>query len=291
MASVIFWCYDTYIYYSMCIVVISAYSIIHTLIQTRQVNNAGYNINLPVTFSVVSRMFSNCVQLSMNLIVAWGCESGKILRMFERSLPSFSQGSFWHEEKKGTLMVALFQISMMTRELVAESNADTVTVSLVDGETVKVPSQDLVPGDTIVIPPHGCIMTCDALLLTGNCIVNESVLTGESVPVMKSLPAYVDEVYDPQATHSRHTLYRGTRVLQSRYYDNNQVLALVVRTGSDTANGQLVRSILFPKNYGFHLYHDSIKFLFLMSLIAVLGMCCSIYLYTLHGVKLSLILS
>ncbi|XP_046682889.1 polyamine-transporting ATPase 13A3 isoform X2 [Homalodisca vitripennis] len=213
MASVIFWCYDTYIYYSMCIVVISAYSIIHTLIQTRQ-------------------------------------------------------------------------ISMMTRELVAESNADTVTVSLVDGETVKVPSQDLVPGDTIVIPPHGCLMTCDALLLTGNCIVNESVLTGESVPVMKSLPAYVDEVYDPQATHSRHTLYRGTRVLQSRYYDNNQVLALVVRTGSDTANGQLVRSILFPKNYGFHLYHDSIKFLFLMSLIAVLGMCCSIYLYTLHGADL-----
>uniref|UniRef100_A0A1B6M2J0 Cation-transporting ATPase n=2 Tax=Graphocephala atropunctata TaxID=36148 RepID=A0A1B6M2J0_9HEMI len=211
-ASVIFWCYDTYVFYSICIVVISAYSIIHTLIQTRQ-------------------------------------------------------------------------ISLMTRELVATSNADTVTVSLVDGEIVKMPSQDLVPGDTIVIPPHGCIMTCDALLLTGNCIVNESILTGESVPVSKSVPAYVDEVYDPHATHSRHTLYRGTRVLQSRFYDNNKVLALVVKTGSDTANGQLVRSILFPKNYGFHLYHDSIKFLFLMFLIAAIGMCCSIYLYTVHGAE------
>ncbi|XP_046688519.1 polyamine-transporting ATPase 13A3-like, partial [Homalodisca vitripennis] len=69
--------------------------------------------------------------------------------------------------------------------------------------------QDLVPGDTIVIPPHGCLMTCDALLLTGNCIVNESVLTGESVPVMKSLPAYVDEVYDPQATHKPTHLVQG----------------------------------------------------------------------------------
>lgn len=41
----------------------------------------------------------------------------------------------------------------------------------------------LVPGDVIVIPAHGCIMACDAVLLSGNCIVNESMLTGKlSVP-------------------------------------------------------------------------------------------------------------
>lgn len=37
----------------------------------------------------------------------------------------------------------------------------------------------LVPGDIMEIPPHGCIMQCDALLLTGNCILNESMLTGK----------------------------------------------------------------------------------------------------------------
>lgn len=37
----------------------------------------------------------------------------------------------------------------------------------------------LVPGDVIEIPPHGCILHCDALLLTGNCILNESMLTGK----------------------------------------------------------------------------------------------------------------
>ncbi|PSN38736.1 hypothetical protein C0J52_15360 [Blattella germanica] len=36
---------------------------------------------------------------------------------------------------------------------------------------------DLVPGDMIVIPSHGCVMACDAVLLSGNCIVNESMLT------------------------------------------------------------------------------------------------------------------
>lgn len=49
-----------------------------------------------------------------------------------------------------------------------------------------IPSEHLVPGDVVVIPPQGCMMQCDAVLLQGNCIVNESMLTGESVPVTKT---------------------------------------------------------------------------------------------------------
>lgn len=36
----------------------------------------------------------------------------------------------------------------------------------------------LVPGDVIVIPPSGCLVPCDAVLIAGTCIVNESALTG-----------------------------------------------------------------------------------------------------------------
>lgn len=43
----------------------------------------------------------------------------------------------------------------------------------------------LVPGDVILIPPNGCNMQCDAVLINGTVIVNESMLTGESVPVTK----------------------------------------------------------------------------------------------------------
>lgn len=39
-------------------------------------------------------------------------------------------------------------------------------------------STDLVPGDVIVIPANGMIMPCDAALVQGTCIVNESMLTG-----------------------------------------------------------------------------------------------------------------
>lgn len=49
---------------------------------------------------------------------------------------------------------------------------------------VDVPASYLVPGDIIIIPPHGCVMACDAVLLTGNCIVNESMLTGKMIPVV-----------------------------------------------------------------------------------------------------------
>lgn len=39
-------------------------------------------------------------------------------------------------------------------------------------------STELVPGDILEIPRNGCMMHCDAILLSGNCIVNESTLTG-----------------------------------------------------------------------------------------------------------------
>ncbi len=39
-------------------------------------------------------------------------------------------------------------------------------------------STELVPGDVIIIPANGMIMPCDAALIHGTCIVNESMLTG-----------------------------------------------------------------------------------------------------------------
>jgi len=48
-------------------------------------------------------------------------------------------------------------------------------------------SSDLVPGDLVVVARSGdeSIMACDILLLSGTCIMNEAMLTGESTPQMK----------------------------------------------------------------------------------------------------------
>ncbi|KAH9378302.1 hypothetical protein HPB48_016561 [Haemaphysalis longicornis] len=47
-------------------------------------------------------------------------------------------------------------------------------------EVEEVPSSCLVPGDVICVPTSGCLMTCDAVLSAGNCLVNESLLTGHA---------------------------------------------------------------------------------------------------------------
>ena len=108
-------------------------------------------------------------------------------------------------------------------------------------ETIR--TEDLVPGDLIILPANGCTMHCDAVLLFGTCIVNESLLTGtfsvktskskvstffysligESVPVIKTpLPFQSDVLYHPKE-HSRHTLFSGTKVVQTRFYNDEKV--------------------------------------------------------------------
>ena len=57
-------------------------------------------------------------------------------------------------------------------------------------------SVDLVPGDVIEIPEN-CNMPCDLVMLTGSCIVNESMLTGESIPVIKNSLPYSSDMYNP----------------------------------------------------------------------------------------------
>jgi cation-transporting P-type ATPase 13A2 len=151
----------------------------------------------------------------------------------------------------------------------------------------EVPSEKLVPGDLIEIPSnHESLMACDAILLNGTCIVNESMLTGESVPVIKSplpVPENPNELYDAEA-HKRSTLFNGTRVVQTRNYDKNKVLALVVRTGFSTSKGDLVKSILFPKPMDFKFYQDSLKFIMFLFAVAICGMSYGIVVLANKGV-------
>ncbi|XP_076421686.1 polyamine-transporting ATPase 13A2 isoform X9 [Peromyscus maniculatus bairdii] len=46
------------------------------------------------------------------------------------------------------------------------------------GEEEWVDSSELVPGDCLVLPQEGGVMPCDAALVAGECVVNESSLTG-----------------------------------------------------------------------------------------------------------------
>nr|XP_028597190.1 cation-transporting ATPase 13A2 isoform X3 [Podarcis muralis] len=149
------------------------------------------------------------------------------------------------------------------------------------GEIVTVSSMDLVPGDCIVVPVDGLQVPCDAALLTGECLVNESMLTGESIPVMKTSlpegPQATSTVYSPEE-HKRHTLFCGTQVIQARPYVGPEVLAVVTRTGFYTAKGDLISSILHPKPLSFRFYKDAWKFVGFLTVLAAIGTGYSIYI-------------
>ncbi|OBS67654.1 hypothetical protein A6R68_03815 [Neotoma lepida] len=145
------------------------------------------------------------------------------------------------------------------------------------GEEEWVDSSELVPGDCLVLPQEGGVMPCDAALVAGECVVNESSLTGESIPVLKTALPEGPKPYCPE-THRRHTLFCGTLILQARAYLGPRVLAVVTRTGFCTAKGGLVSSILHPRPISFKFYKHSVKFVAALSVLALLGTVYSIFI-------------
>ena len=189
-----------------------------------------------------------------------------------------------------TSMYQTRQHLITLRNMIAKS--ENVTVLRSDGREEVTSSENLVPGDILVIPSNGCDLHCDAVLLSGTAMVNESMLTGESVPVMKTpLPnpplnrPELNEVIDP-VKHKRHLLYCGTTVLQTRFYDKGKVLAYVFRTGYYTTKGTLIRSILFPKPVGYRFFSDAMKFVAVLGIFASIGFVYTCYVFKKQGAKI-----
>src|SRR5689334_15121146 len=136
------------------------------------------------------------------------------------------------------------QQSSLLREKV-QSESDVCLIR--DGNLSSRPSKELVPGDVIVLPSGVAYnLECDAILISGNCTIDEGMLTGESVPITKvALAEDPGILYSPKI-HRNSTLFCGTRVLHVQATDNAHVKAVVLRIGYSTAKGELVRSILFP---------------------------------------------
>uniref|UniRef100_A0A673KX65 Probable cation-transporting ATPase 13A2 n=1 Tax=Sinocyclocheilus rhinocerous TaxID=307959 RepID=A0A673KX65_9TELE len=162
-----------------------------------------------------------------------------------------------------------------------------VTVRRDTGEEECVSSEELVPGDCIVIPAEGLLLPCDAALLAGECMVNESMLTGESIPEMKTPLSVSTAAYSPESQR-RHTLFCGTQLIQAKGGGSagNGAIAVVTCTGFFTAKGDLISSILYPQPLDFRFYKDAMKFLLFLGLVALVGTIYSIVIISKSNVKL-----
>ncbi|KAK6075912.1 p-type ATPase [Seiridium cupressi] len=187
----------------------------------------------------------------------------------------------------GSIIATLIETRSTMKRLREISRFECDVRVLRNGFWANVPSSDLVPGDVYeVSDPNLTQFPSDSLLLGGDCIVNESMLTGESVPVSKT-PATDEALHDMNLGASsvspetaRHFLFCGTKIIRARRPQDNGddegvALAMVVRTGFNTTKGSLVRSMLFPKPSGFKFYRDSFRYIAVMGCIALLGFVVS----------------
>ena len=162
-----------------------------------------------------------------------------------------------------------------------------------ENKQLEIDSSDLVPGDVLMIPKEGMSMCCDVVIISGNVIVNECALTGESVPVTKVPIPYIskhiydggheqlkvseDLIYDPNSD-KKYSLYSGTDVIQARSKTGEGVLSVVTRTGFCTTKGSLIRSILCPKPVKFEFESDAQRFILMLGFFALCGFCYTVYI-------------
>lgn len=101
-----------------------------------------------------------------------------------------------------------------------------------NGETVEIDSENIVPGDIVVLDA-GRFIPCDLRLIeTVNMQVEESALTGESVPVNKDADLIIDEEKVPLGD-------RKNLAFSSTLVTNGRGKGVAIATGMDTEIGKI----------------------------------------------------
>ncbi|XP_058204028.1 probable manganese-transporting ATPase PDR2 [Rhododendron vialii] len=172
---------------------------------------------------------------------------------------------YWYYSLFTLFMLFMFESTMAKSRLKTLTELRRVRV---DGQTlmvyrcgkwVKLSGMDLLPGDVVSIGRstgengEDKSVPADMLILAGSAIVNEAILTGESTPQWKaSIMGRGAEEKLSVRRDKNHVLFGGTKILQHtpdksfhlRAPDGGCV-AVVLRTGFETSQGKLMRTILF----------------------------------------------
>lgn len=129
----------------------------------------------------------------------------------------------------------------------------------------EIQSDKLLPGDLVSVgrTKEDSGVACDMILVEGSAIVNEAMLSGESTPLLKDSiqlrPS--DARLEPEGIDKTAFLYGGTKVLQITHGNtdeerpklasgvpappDNGAMAIVVKTGFETSQGSLVRTMIY----------------------------------------------
>lgn len=128
--------------------------------------------------------------------------------------------------------IGLFTESYAEKTINALTRTETAeALVLRDGSQASIPSDRIVPGDVLALLPGHQVPADARLLRTQRLTIDESALTGESVPVGKSHEFLGNE--DTPLGDRENMVYMGT------YVTGGSGLALVVATGTQTEIGHI----------------------------------------------------
>ena len=160
-----------------------------------------------------------------------------------------------------------------------------------DGKWVQISSVDLLPNDIISVTHHaeeGQVTPCDILLISGKCVTNEALLTGESTPQMKEcIP--VNELkertkLDTKNTDKGHVIFGGTVVLQhttgtaaNKTSPDKGAVGIVLRTGFETSQGKLIRTILYATERVSANNFEALLFILFLLIFAIIASSYVLY--------------
>ncbi|KAF4729851.1 hypothetical protein FOZ62_008146, partial [Perkinsus olseni] len=100
-------------------------------------------------------------------------------------------------------------------------------------------------------------LPCDGYIVDGAVVANESMLTGEPLPV----PKVAVEKYDGAKFTAKNMVYAGTLCMQSTGSHLGHAVMVVTATGGLTTKGQLVRMVMFPQSVRFK-YDDQLPIVY-----------------------------
>lgn len=121
--------------------------------------------------------------------------------------------------------------SLALKELIENTCAVTR-----DGRTKEIPMDEVVPGDIVTLATGDMIPADAVLIWTKDLFVNQSSLTGESMPVEKFVEAGVKKDEDISALDLDDLVFMGTDVL------SGQGRAIILKTGQETFFGDIARN-------------------------------------------------
>jgi Ca2+-transporting ATPase len=99
-----------------------------------------------------------------------------------------------------------------------------------DGDEIEIPAANLVPGDILLLSAGKKILADGRVLFERNLHVDESLLTGESVPIKKDTVCLLD---NPRYYEQIHMVFSGSFVTEGR------ARVLITATGDDTELGKI----------------------------------------------------